>query len=152
MVALANNPAAIAEGATGAPKLAIKTFDGTAAASNVDITGLGPFAGSRIDIHFNNSSGSTPRDVSISVSDDGVTFGASSILRTIPVNGNGCINLAVDLATGNYGGAFNDGAAAGNVTGAVAGSSLSVTVIRINAATDLTIGVFAQPNGGESAS
>lgn len=152
MVSLAENPTAIAEGSTDAPKLAIKTFSDSVAAGNVDITNLDDFSGIRLDIHFANSSGASTRDIDMSFSDDGVIFGTPVTLRTVSTTGTGSISMAADFATGDYEGAFDDGATVGQVTGTVTGSSLSVVTVRITAATDVTIGVFAQPNGGESAS
>ena len=151
MEALDGNTTAIAEGAIGAPKMAIKTFSGSAGSGSVDITGLGTFSGVRIDIHFGNSNGGLARDVEMALSNNGATFGTAVNLRSVPASGTGSITMAVDFATGDYEGAFHDNTA-GQVSGTVSGSSLAVVTVRITADTDVTIGVFAQPNGGESSS
>ena len=146
-----NNVIALAEGASGAPKIAIKTMIGSAANGSFDFTGLGDFSGIRFDIHFYNSSSTVSRNVSMSFSDDGLVFGIPVVLTPLSLNSRGSISMAADFATGDYEGAYHD-FSPGAFSGTVTGSSLSVVAIRLTADADLSISVFAQPNGGASAS
>lgn len=73
MEALADNPTAIAEGASGAPKLAISQASAIAGtSSNLTFSGLDDFAGIIIHGAFNSNSGSDT--VTLEISTDGATF------------------------------------------------------------------------------
>ena len=149
--ALRDNPIAIAEGASGAPKIASKSVGGLAASGTLTFTGLGAFGGIKIE-GFIEGTGSPGRDLTLSLSDDGVTFyGAAIIVDASAAFGS--FSMYLDFATGGYKIAYLlEPGIPMYASGTITGSSLAVTDVRLDAAPDTRAAVIAYPNGGESAS
>jgi hypothetical protein len=152
MSALADNPTAIAEGASGAPKIATKTAVGSST-TNLDFSSLGDFSGVLLDVFWRDTTGSS-RTIQLDASDDsGSTFLGAATLFTSGAAGEGTGKLFLDFATGSYKFAYMfTGGNCSHTTGTISGASLSIDVVRLTADTDVSVAAFAMPQGGESAS
>ncbi len=149
--ALRDNPKAAAEGAADAYKFAMKSLIGTFTTSIKDFNSLGAWSGVWFSLSAANSSGSTPRAISLNASDDGgSTYLGAVTLYTVPVSSAVQIIGFFDFATGVVHGTFS-GTAAGTFTQTIAGASAAIDGIRFIGSTDITAGVMIHPNGGESA-
>lgn len=154
MQALRDNPTAIAEGQSGAPKIAEKSAFANAAApsSNVVVAIGSGFGGVWIDYFCANSAAST-RAVTIQFSTDGgSTYPLSASLFTIPVSSSGSGRVYVDFAADTIKGAisWSNGTVSfvdTTASGAIAGTDY----IRIPGTTDVTNHILCNPNGGQSA-
>lgn len=151
MSALADNPVAMAEQQSGAPKIAIKTAFGTGA--TITFTDLGDFGGVMIEYGGANS-GASSRDINLQYSTDGgSTWSGSTVMLSIPASSSLKATLFFDFDSTTLQGvlAASNGSGTGQNT-TVSGASLSIDAIRILNATDVTQSVLLIPNGGESAS
>jgi len=149
---LRDNPIAIAEGASGAARVAQHTLSGSATASSLlAFTGLGGYQGVNITFHLYNSGG-TPRTPTIALSDDGVTYGAATNLPTLPANGAYTATLTIDFATGDYRVAYGGADGVGHATGTIAGGGASVAAFRFATTSDMTMSAIGYGTGGEAAS
>ena len=151
MEALGDNPIALAEGASGAPRIAIKTgYVSVAAGLPGTLTGVDAFSGLTLSASFINS-GVNTRVISISFSDDTVTFYGTTTIATVSNSGHGSLHLAIDFATGQIRGHFNAISTIGGYDATISGTSTSIRSVRITCETDLTVHCLFQLNGGESA-
>lgn len=153
MQALADNPTAIAEGASGAPKIAQKTrVGGASSGSTATFNAMDDFGGVTAHIHFRNSGG-VNRDLTLEASDDGSTWypGTPEVLRTIPAGEAGMISFVFDFSTGAYRGAVHYGSTAPQTfTGTLSGASAAIEDIRFGNATDLATSILLEPHGGDT--
>ncbi|MGB1215392.1 MAG: hypothetical protein ACPG4X_18630 [Pikeienuella sp.] len=149
--ALRDNPIAIAEQASGAPKFASKSKQVNAGAStDVDITGLDDFSGVWLHCHFSTTSG-TP-NVDVEISTDGTTFTGTTLLISMVSPASASATVYLDFATGSLKSAILNNGAATGASQTIPGASLSIVSVRFKAAAGLSVAVLAEPNGGESAS
>lgn len=141
--ALRDNPIAMAEGASGAPKIATRTEVGERiGAGDIDITVTG-YSGAGFFLSVAHSSGSN-RTIGINVSDG--TFGTTQTLcpsfaGTDQFEGQGYI----DFSTGNFWIAWRGAIENGTVT-----KTGAMTTLRFVGAADLSIGVLVKPDGGQA--
>lgn len=142
----------IAEGATGATKIARKTFSGAASVGNdLDVTGCDDYLGLTIHLHFTNDDG-VPGSVTLEFSDDTSTFYGAVTLFTVAGSVAGSATVFVDFATGEVTGAMNQGAStAAAISQTVSGASADVRTVRLNAV-GCNIAALVILHGGESAS
>lgn len=143
-----DNPIAIAEGALGAPKIAIKTVQ--ADAGTTDISGVDAWSG--FTINATTALGGAPSSVTISFSDDGVTYYGSTSILTAPSDESGMCYAVFDFATGSWSSVrMMSGGTATSVRGAVAGLTSAVTDIRVAYSAASSGGFIMELTGGESA-
>lgn len=139
-----DNPIAIAEGAPGAPKIALK--DLVAGGSlEMTITGLADFGGLFAYVHATTTDPGGA-SISVSLSDNGSTFYGSTVL--FPTS-DASFTFSIDFASGDF--KWCAGLPVGAGSGTISGSSLSVVAVRFS----LNNGTFIShvlPNGGYSAS
>jgi hypothetical protein len=140
MTALRDNPGAISEGATGAPKMATKNQFGNGTTGNIDFTGQDDFGGARFFMRIENSGAST-RTVQANASDG--TFGTAQTIYSSQPNSVEYLHGYWNKITGTITG-VNTTTATLTVTGS------GVTTFRVTGATDLSIGIHLMPDGGES--
>ncbi len=151
-IALYENPLAIAEGASGAPKIAIKTAGG-ASGGTLTFTGLGDFSGALI--HGTVLTDGSSRALGIALSKNGTTFATASwpiINITVAARDTFCI--VVDFVTGAFKCVHTAQTSTSELytTGKLAGAGADVTAIRLTVAGTSTVAAIVLPNGGESAS
>ena len=149
MTALDSNPTAIAEGASGAPKLAAKftSFNATAG-SNLDITGLGSFKGALITYTYQNT-GVANRTASLEYSSGGGFTGTITLLFAAAGTA-GMATFFVDFSTGVVRGVHAGGVASSLITGTMAGASDAIVSLRVTGMTDTAHEALANPNGGDT--
>lgn len=150
LTAVKNNPVAMAEQASGAPKIATKNLFGAGAASNVDFT-VTDFAGARFVIQARNTSGAAAQTISVNVSDG--TFGTAQTLATISINGFATISGYWDEATGDVSAAFGSDVDSPTIVSATVTKTSGITTLRFTgSSSSITFSVHLVPDGGESAS
>lgn len=147
VLALEENPRALAEQAVGAPKIADKTLAGTG--GTVTFASLDDYKG--IFIRGGHEGGGV---IGLSHSTDGVTFTGSVIIADAVGAGNNhnYFEVFFDFATGAFKSVYSSGGSAvavGSLSGTSTGSSLDIVSVRISGTGD--IAAFAVPQGGESA-
>jgi len=152
--ALRDNPAAMAEGAAGAPKIRVPHMVSGAAARNQVFTGLGDYSGISFELKARNNSGAA-RDLQIEYS----TNGGSSWSSTTPLLGSGgndqlTVSGALDFASGALMAIFastNVSFAPGRVSTTMSGASLAIDAVRfIWSGTNADITAIITPNGGSA--
>lgn len=152
-IALYENPLAIAEGASGAPKIAIKTAGGVSGVGSLTFTGLGDFSGALI--HGTVLTDGSNRSLGIALSDDGTTFATASwAIININVAAMDTFFIVVDFVTGAFKCVHTAQTSTSEIytTGTLAGAGADVTAIRLTVAGTSTVAAIVLPNGGESAS
>ena len=135
------NVEAFAEGASGAPKLAMKHATGAGTSGNVDFD-VTNYGGARFFINVTNSGG-IARNVSVNVSDG--TFGTAQTLVSVPASSSRVLSGYWIEATGEVE-AVSTTAHSATVT-----KTSGITTLRFSGATDLTFGVHVTLDGGEAA-
>lgn len=128
-----NNPIAIAELDSTAPKIKVSVENGVAAAGSPFVTdGCANFDGVCIRGSINNISSGTDA-LQIELSEDGASYSAATTIASV-VSGSlaGEFSLDVDLATGNYSGWYNGAATPGTISGTIAGGSADVSHVRLS--------------------
>jgi len=148
--ALRDNPIAMAEGAPGAPRFALKTDSAAFTTGNADFNSLDSWSGCWFSVMAYNANGVSARNLSFDAT-DGSYLGAKTLLA-VPTTTFVTLTGFFDFATGLVHGVYGGGTTAGVFSQTIAGASLSITGVRFKGTTDLTCGVFVSPNGGESAS
>lgn len=149
--ALRDNPIAMAEGASNAPKFAIKSVpNALIVATNHDFGSLGDFSGVWFSLSAQNASGAAARTITMDAT-DGSYLGAVTLV-SIPSSEWVWLNCFFDFATGSVDGHYLTASGAGLINQTIAGASLSITGIRITTASDVSGALMLHPNGGESAS
>jgi len=154
--ALRDNPVAIAEHATGAPRIAIPITgnDGT----TVTFSGLGSYGGLEATIFWNGFSTPDTQTLSVEFSNNGTTwYGATTLLSFVAQAGNRAAEFWVDFDSTAYG-LIRMNMSAGGTTGAqeiarhdsgtITGLSLAVTHVRFVATGGSDMAVKLKPNGG----
>ena len=136
------NPTAIAEGATGAPRVATKNQFGSGTVGNRDfpVTNMG---GARFFINVRNGGGAL-RTMTINASDG--SFGTAQTLLTLDAGDEYSAHGYVDFATGNF--SVTQGSSSINV-GTLTITS-GITTLRFTGAADLTFSIHNMPDGGET--
>jgi len=147
--AVLENPEAIAEGASGAPRIASKNqFNSGDASSTIDfvVTGMGGsrFAGS---VRRSSSGGGSPRDMKINASDG--SFGTSQTLLSAVPNDDFSFHGYVDFATGSFSVAHS-GVTGPTITTGTLTVTGSLTTLRFTCESGLTFAVHNMPDGGET--
>lgn len=128
-----NNLLSVLELNSAAPRLRISREDGVAAAgASFVVSGLDDFEGFEIFGMINNISSGT--DVlRMELSNDGVSyFGAVDIASVVSGSLEGGFSIGVNLADGVYTGWQRTAGSSGLLSGTIAGSSLSVTSVRLS--------------------
>lgn len=150
MSALANNPTALAEQATGAPKIAIETdVQGGNAGALANTTGWGDHLGLLIDYSGDNNGGNS-RTVAIRAStDNGSTWTASVNLFAIPANSAAFARLSIDFTSGDVKGTFMAGNTAGKIDASLAGDA-DFNTVQFMTLTDVTHHIHVVGTGGEA--
>lgn len=150
MVALAENPVAIAEGASGAPRVSpaaqgVTVISGSASGT-VTLTGFAPYEGTHVTLQYVNSVAAAS-NIQISLSDDGVSYSTPLTIATSTGNDFGSSMIDVN---------FSDGAvtavASGGLlfTGLTPAATADVTHVRftITGGGTVTIAAMATPTAG----
>ena len=149
LTATKNNPVAMAEQQSGAPKIASKNLFGSGGVSNVDLT-VTDFAGGRFVIQARSTGGVAPT-IQVNVSDG--TFGTAQTLATVPAGGFVTISGYWDEATGSVQGAFGSDGAAPSIVSATVTKTSGITTLRFTGVgSSIAFSVHLMPDGGESAS
>lgn len=144
-----DNPVAMAEGAEGAPKIAVKSAGGATGAGTLAFTGLDDFAG--VVVHGHTWTDGLTRQLTVSLSDDGSTYATASTLLTDSVGSIGIgFTLFIDFTTGNFK-CTHSADSTGYSSGTIAGGGSGVTAFRLQIGVG-NISAVVFPNGGESAS
>ena len=135
------NVEAFAEGASGAPKLAMKHLTGAGTSGNVDFD-VTNYGGARFFVNVTNSSGMTSRAIGISVSDGSFAGGT---LIIVPANSSRVLSGYWVEATGEV------EAVSTTTHSATMSKTSGITTLRFSGASDLTFGVHVTLDGGEAA-
>ena len=139
------NAVALAEGASGAPKIATKNQSGTGTTGNLNFT-VTDFGGARFYIGVENSG---PADVDMGINASDGSFGTSQTLFTIPLSTSlVALHGYVDFASGDF---FCIGNNAVRTTGTLTVTG-SISTLRFSGGSNLTFAVHLMADGGESAS
>lgn len=152
-IALYENPLAIAEGASGAPKIAIKTAGGVSGVGSLTFTGLGDFSGALI--HGTLLTDGSNRAFGIALSNNGTTFATASwAIVNINSAAQATFCIVVDFVTGAFKCMHTAWTSTAEIykTGTLAGAGADVTAIRLTVDGFGTVAAIVLPNGGESAS
>lgn len=151
MSALSNNPTAIAEGASGAPKIAMKIAQGTGA--TIDFTSLSTFNGIWLEFYATDSGGSGA-NITVALSDDGgSTFSAAATVAVIPSGGTWLQgSVFVEFSTGWSNSAYGGATAASTANPTVTTPAGTVDALRLSSSATGTVylAVLANPNGGRT--
>jgi hypothetical protein len=142
--ALRDNPLAVFEHASGAPRIKQRIRGGNSAGGSVTFTGLGEYAGAVLTVNAANSGAGT-YGLDLEFSTDGTTWLAGTTILSESATYAKQINLWVDFDSGDYD--LIEGV--NHTSGTAAGASLSVVSMRVRS----TIGavpfaVMAEFNGG----
>lgn len=150
MTALALNPEAIAEGASGAPKIASKVIGGkTTSASPINIASLDDFSGVWVWGVIRPSGACT---VTAELSDDGgSSYAAPTTIMTIGSGATGPFFLFFNLVTGGWKSVYDDGTIVQYGSGTLAGGGAGVTDLKLDPV-NADMSMLINPQGGESAS
>ncbi|WP_428516269.1 hypothetical protein [Roseovarius sp.] len=146
-LALRDNPIAIAEGGSGAPKIAKKIVSAQSPGGNVTITDLDDFAGVLVHgVVFSDDSGPS-MTVEFSLN-NASSFSGSVIVGQFNQQLRASFSFWLDFATGDFVsvGEFNS---ALRVTGTLVGSSVAITDLRFSCTDPFAL--LIEPNGGQSA-
>ena len=146
-----DNPLAIAEGATGAPKIKVRSFSSGALAATATFTGLGDYGGLVFNVVAVEGSGTATDNVTFEYSNDGTTWSTPVVIGSVIDPSIGCvINGHFDFATGTLQSiAVRQPVVAASITvtnTTVAGASLSIVAVRFACVDGVT--AIIQPNGG----
>ena len=146
MEALKNNPVAIAEQSSGAPKIASKNLFGVGSSSNIDFTVTG-FLGARFFINFFNS-GIGSKSVQMNVS-DGTFDTAVTIVPTVGEGDTGMLHGYWDASSGSIQCAYQSGTSFSTSSQTFTKTS-GITTLRIVGISNLKVSAHVMPDGGES--
>lgn len=154
---MVENPIAIAEGATGAPRVSPKAqgrkpilASGT---TPVNISDFSAYEGVTLHIKARNGSGSSA-NVSLALSSDGVSFSSSTLIATAAGSSNGTIAVFVDFSTGDLYSAYEfSGGTPGtyNGTAGLPGGTISHIRITDSLGSSVSLSVLTFPSAGEVA-
>jgi hypothetical protein len=147
--ALRDNPIAIAEGAAGAPRIALHVQTGVASAVPVEFETMENFGG--VVLHFFGFNGSgSAQDFTVALSDNDTTY--STALTIVNVSNSTDVQgvFFVDFSTGAYNFAGISGTVQFTGSGTMTTPSGDVTAIRATGASSFNVAIMAMPNGGRS--
>jgi len=149
VTALRDNPIAITEEASGAPKIMRKAKAASGATST--FSNLGDYGGFILHGSFFAGTGAGTHDLTFEVSDDGTTYyGTVTLFSAIPSSSTRNFYLALDFATGSY--IFTGGTNYTNAfstSGTISGASTAITHVRFAVVGTASTGFyFMEPNGG----
>lgn len=149
IVALRDNPIAIAEDDSTAPKIKRKVKIQTGATAV--FSGLGDYGGCVVHGSFFGGAGAGTHDFAVEVSDDGTTYyGTTALLSGLASSSSIPFSFSLDFESGDYllvgGGAYTSVFSA---SGTITGASLAITHVRFVATGTAATGYyFMEPNGG----
>lgn len=146
---LRDNPRALAEQASGAPKIALKSVIGSFSGQYLDVSVAG-FLGARFSLHVYNSDASLARTITFDAT-DGSYLGAK-LLATIPTSSNATLEGFFDFATGIVHGVVSYQGTAATFNQTISGASTGITGIRFTQEASISGAAIVHPNGGQSAS
>lgn len=148
-----DNPEAIAEGATDAPRNALKSETAEWSATTQAFPDLDSWQGVWFTMHNHNASGVTARDVTMAVSvDNGSTILDTVTLISVPLGAREISTCFLDFATGVVHGPSSSANSVSLINETFSGASTAINWIRFTTTTNLTSAILIHPNGGESAS
>ena len=142
-----DNPIAIAEGSTGAPKIAKPIYG--AKGATITFTGLDDFSGA--SARFYNDAANGGSTVSVSFSDNGTTFYGSTVIYSSfgAFNSSVVGDFWIDFSSGDWVSIGVSGITVFHSTGTVSGISLDVVSIRFTTTgPGSQTSVTLAPNGG----
>jgi len=146
-----DNPIAIAEGSSGAPKIAVAASGGTSSGGVFTSVDLAVFGGAVLHGGFRVALGGN--QLILQLSDDGVTYYGNQILHTSGggADSPGTFNISVNFINGAYifQGFVNN--VASLTGGTIPGSSLAARFIRLTATGGATptVSALVIANGGQ---
>ena len=146
--ALRDNPIAIAEGSTGAPKIAKPIYG--ARGATITFTGLDDFSGASARFYNNGATG-TGSAVSVSFSNNGTTFYGSTVIYPSGGLTNSIVagDFWIDFSSGDWVSTGVSDITGFHSTGTVSGISLDVVSIRFTTTgSGSQTSVVLAPNGG----
>jgi hypothetical protein len=145
---LRDNPIAMAEGASGAPKLALPWRMGS---SSLVVTDTEAFGGALVYFTGHNASGSA-RDVTIELSDDSAaTYETALVVQNVANSTDVQGFVFVNFSDGAYASVGLAGTTSWYTSGTMANGTGVITDIRLNSVS-FTTRWFVMLNGGSSAS
>jgi hypothetical protein len=145
-----DNPLAVIEGATGAPKVRLKTQYSATLSGAIVFSGLGEWDGFTVNIHASQNTGSA-EDVDIEFSDNGSTWYGIDTVATVTSGGGGChVYLSCDFATMKLVGSAISSNAASGIDHTITGGSSSITHVRISYAGNEGAYATLHANGGQT--
>ena len=136
------NVEAFAEGASGAPKLAMKHLTGVGTSGNVDFD-VTNYGGASFFINVTNNGSQSSRSLFVDISDG--TFEGNQTLISIPLNSSRILSGYWIEATGNV------QAVSTTTHSASFNKQSGITTLRFRGATDLSFGVHVTLDGGDAA-
>ena len=136
------NVEAFAEGASGAPKLAMKHLTGVGTSGNVDFD-VTNYGGASFFINVTNNGSQSSRSLFVDISDG--TFEGNQTLISIPQNSSRILSGYWIEATGNV------QAVSTTTHSASFNKQSGITTLRFRGATDLSFGVHVTLDGGDAA-
>lgn len=149
MQALRDNPTAIAEDASGAPKIARKMKASNSLAATADITGLGDYGGIEFTLLAVEASGTSQEPVNFQYSTDGgSTWSATTKIGEVSDPSESAIVYGYfDFATGKLVSICSGSSLADQffVNTIVSGASLNIDAVRFSCD---SIAAIVKPNGG----
>ncbi len=143
-----DNPIAIAEGSTGAPKIAKPIYG--ARGATITFTGLDDFGGASARF-YNDGAPGTGATVSVSFSDNGTTFYGSTLIYSSGGIADSIVvgDFWIDFSSGNWVSTGVSNIIGFHSTGTVSGISLDVVSIRFTTTgSGSQTSVSLAPNGG----
>ena len=149
-LALEENPRAIAEQATDAPKIADKIVSGAVTSiSNAVITDLGDFGGLLL---FGCYNGTGSGNAQVEYSLNGTTWAGLTTFAAYTSASSGALNFFLDFSSGDWQSAYFDGTNPQSGSGTIASTSglMSLRFSITSANSDYAF--LAKPQGGQSAS
>jgi len=145
-----DNPIAIAEGSTGAPRIAVAAQGGTIVGGVFTSTDLAIYGGAVLHGGFRMTSGGN--QLVLQVSDDGTTFYGNQVLHTSGggTESIGTFNIFVNFANGAYISQTSVNGINGLLGGTLPGSSLAARFIRLiaNGGASPSVTALVIANGG----
>lgn len=149
MKALADNPTAIAEGAAGAPKIALPASFNSGT-GNIQFTGFGSYGGWAFHIH-GWYGGGAPSNFTFSYSTNGGSTWSTAVnIASLNPSVNVMASGTFDFATGQLNIAGSQTGAGFNYSSAVPGASLAIDAVRFNmpGGGSSAYSIISLPNGG----
>lgn len=150
---MVENPIAIANGDTDAPRVSPKAWGHTAAVGSavgtLTLSDFSGYGGAHLEIKYRNNAVGTTSLV-LSLSNDGATFGATAVIADVLGNDSGTVSVFVDFTTGVADSVWQMSGGAGTYSNSAGVPGAGISHIRLFAGgtTTTTIAALGFANAG----